>query len=248
MTSWPPPPVSTPRPSPSCRPSPDHPHPSKEHIRMSSIGILGAGRVGGGLASALATADHQITLGHRQPPQQTAADESGGAAAIRHADQRTTAATTEIVINATPGDTALERLSTLHTELAGKILIDVSNATRHSPDGLPSDLCYPGSSLAERLQRALPATRVVKTLNTMLFPVMTAPAELSTPPTGYLSGDDADAKATTAGLLADLGWKPEWIEDLGDITTARATEALVLLVPHVLRRHGLRPFAVSLAR
>ncbi|GDY40301.1 hypothetical protein SANT12839_011830 [Streptomyces antimycoticus] len=74
------------------------------------------------------------------------------------------------------------------------------------------------------------------------------PADLSTPPTAYLSGDDADAKALTTDLLADLGWKPEWIEDLGDITTARATEALVLLVPHVLRRHGLRPFAVSLAR
>ncbi|MFJ2200111.1 NADPH-dependent F420 reductase [Streptomyces violaceusniger] len=216
---------------------------------MTSIGILGTGRVGSGLARALATAGHQITLGHRQPSQETAADETGTTVpAIRHADQRTTTATAEVVINATPGDTALERLSALHTELAGKILIDVSNATRHTADGLPSDLCYPGGSLAEQLQRALPATRVVKTLNTMLFPVMTSPADLSTPPTAYLSGDDADAKAITADLLADLGWKPEWIEDLGDITTARATEALVLLVPHVLRRHGLRPFAVALAR
>ncbi|WP_317259538.1 MULTISPECIES: NADPH-dependent F420 reductase [Streptomyces] len=214
---------------------------------MTSIGILGTGRVGSGLARTLTTAGHQITLGHRHPPRETPADEAGAVPRTRHADQRTTAATTDIVINATPGDTALERLSALHTELAGKLLIDVSNATRHTPDGLPSDLCYPGDSLAERLQRALPATRVVKTLNTMLFPVMTAPAELSTPPSVYLSGDDADAKAITAGLLGDLGWKPEWIEDLGDITTARATEALVLLVPHVLRRHGFRPFAVSLA-
>ncbi|MFI5681536.1 hypothetical protein [Streptomyces cellulosae] len=39
-----------------------------------------------------------------------------------------------------------------------------------------------------------------------------------------------------------------WIEDLGDITTARATEAMILAVPHVLRRHGFTPFAVSLAR
>ncbi|MCG0285297.1 NADPH-dependent F420 reductase [Streptomyces sp. PSAA01] len=215
---------------------------------MTSIGILGTGRVGNGLARALAIAGHQITLGHRQPPQEATDETNTAIPAIHRADQRTTAATTDIVINATPGDTALERLSALHTELAGKILIDVSNATRHTSDGLPSDLCYPGGSLAERLQRALPATRVVKTLNTMLFPVMTAPAELSTPPTAYLSGDDADAKALTADLLADLGWKPEWMEDLGDISTARATEALVLLVPHVLRRHGLRPFAVSLAR
>ncbi|MEV1025877.1 NAD(P)-binding domain-containing protein [Streptomyces sp. NPDC050264] len=213
-----------------------------------SIGILGAGRVGSGLARALAAAGHEVTLGHRQPPGQAEVHESGAARAIRFADQRATAATSDIVVNATPGDSALARLSALATELSGKILVDVSNATHHSPDGLPADLCYPGGSLAEQLQQALPATRVVKTLNTMLFPVMTAPATLSTPPTAYLSGDDADAKTVTAGLLADLGWRPEWIEDLGDITTARATEALVLLVPHVLRAKGFQPFAVSLAR
>ncbi|MEU6001069.1 NAD(P)-binding domain-containing protein [Streptomyces sp. NPDC047197] len=216
---------------------------------MTSIGILGTGSVGSGLARALAAAGHEVTLGHRQPPEQAEVREPGGAAgAIRIADQRATAATTDVVINATPGDSALTRLSALDAELTGKILIDVSNATRHSPDGLPADLCYPGSSLAEQLQQALPATRVVKTLNTMLFPVMTAPAALSTPPTAYLSGNDAHAKTVAAALLGDLGWQPPWIEDLGDITTARATEALVLLVPHVLRRSGFQPFAVSLAR
>ena len=152
------------------------------------------------------------------------------------------------MINATPGDSALDRLSGLRGELAGKILIDVSNATRDAADGLPGDLCYPGSSLAEHLQAALPDTHVVKTLNTMLFMVMTAPDTLTTPPTAYLSGNDGPAKKTVAGLLGDLGWQPTWIEDLGDITTARATEAMILVVPHILRRNGFQPFAVSLAR
>ncbi|MGA5699180.1 NADPH-dependent F420 reductase [Peterkaempfera bronchialis] len=210
---------------------------------MTTIGILGAGRVGANLARKLASAGHDVTLGHRSTGAEAGVDPS-----IRFADQRSTARTADIVINATPGDTALERLTEFRSELAGKILVDVSNATHDAADGLPGELVYPGGSLAERLQHALPETRVVKTLNTMLFTVMTAPESLATPPTVYLSGDDDGAKKAVAGLLADLGWQPQWIEDLGDITTARASEALILLVPHVLRRRGFHPFAVSLAR
>ncbi|MCX4546969.1 NAD(P)-binding domain-containing protein [Streptomyces sp. NBC_01565] len=214
---------------------------------MTNIGILGAGRVGANLAGKLSAAGHHVTLGGRSP-EATAARTVGLAPRIAFADQRTTARTTDIVINATPGDSSLERLADLRTELTGKILIDVSNATRDAADGLPGDLCYPGSSLAEKLQAALPDTHVVKTLNTMLFMVMTAPKTLTTPPTAYLSGDDEHAKRTVTGLLGDLGWQPEQIEDLGGITTARATEAMILIVPHVLRRQGFTPFAVSLAR
>lgn len=215
---------------------------------MTSIGILGAGRVGGNLARELAASGHHVTLGCRHPEEKAAARAAGTGPRIRYADHLTTARISDVVINATPGDTALERLTGLRSQLAGKILVDVSNATRDTDDGLPGDLCYPGSSLAEQLQSALPGTHVVKTLNTMLFMVMTAPESLTTPPTAYLSGDDVDAKKTVTGLLGDLGWQPGWIEDLGGITTARATEAMILLVPHILRKRGFQPFAITVAR
>ncbi|MFJ8209016.1 NADPH-dependent F420 reductase [Streptomyces sp. NPDC096033] len=215
---------------------------------MTRIGILGAGRVGTNLASKLSEAGHHVILSSRSPTKRTTAATEGTGPRFSFTDQRTTARTADIVINATPGDSALDRLAGLRTELAGKILIDVSNATRDAADGLPGDLCYPGSSLAEQLQAALPDTHVVKTLNTMLFMVMTAPETLATPPTAFLSGNDEHAKKTVTALLRDLGWQPAWIEDLGDITTARATEAVILAVPHILRRHGFEPFAISLAR
>ncbi|MFF1306061.1 NADPH-dependent F420 reductase [Streptomyces sp. NPDC058307] len=214
---------------------------------MTSIGILGAGRVGTNLARTLSAAGHDVTLGRRKSGDERDTPPADGTA-VRYADHSTTARTADIVINATPGDTSLDRLTALRAELAGKILIDVSNATHDADDGLPGDLCHPGSSLAEQLQAALPDTHVVKTLNTMLFTVMTAPGELTIPPTAYLSGNDEQAKKTVTTLLGDLGWQTDWIEDLGDITTARATEAMILVVPHVLRRHGFTPFAVSLAR
>ncbi|MFJ4673404.1 NADPH-dependent F420 reductase [Kitasatospora purpeofusca] len=198
---------------------------------MTTIAVLGNGRVGGNLATALTRAGHQVTAVDRSPGEAAAAARTAG-----------------IVINATPGAGSLERLAALREELHGKILVDVSNATTDGPDGLPADLLHPGSSLAEQLQEALPGTRVVKTLNTMLFPVMTAPAALTQAPTAFLSGDDPQAKQTVRELLTDLGWRTEWITDLGGIRTARATEAAVLFVPHVIRSEGFTPFAISIAR
>ena len=156
--------------------------------------------------------------------------------------------TAQVVINATPGEDSLERLSALREALRGKVLVDVSNATHDGPEGLPGELVYPGSSLAERLQAALPETSVVKTLNTMLFSVMADPGSLEQPPTVFLSGEDPQAKQVVRALLGDLGWRPGWIWDLGGIQTARATEAVMLLVPQVIRSSGFAPFAVSIAR
>ncbi|MEU9716828.1 NAD(P)-binding domain-containing protein [Streptomyces sp. NPDC047976] len=198
---------------------------------MTTIAVLGNGRVGGNLAAALTRAGHEVTVADRTP--------GAAADAARRA---------RIVINATPGAGSLERLAALRDELRGTLLVDVSNATTDGPDGLPADLLYPGSSLAEQLQEALPETHVVKTLNTMLFPVMTAPASLAQTPTAFLSGEDARAKQTVRELLADLGWQDEWITDLGGIRTARATEAAILFVPHVIRSSGFAPFAISIAR
>lgn len=198
---------------------------------MSKIAVLGNGRVGGNLAAALSKAGYEVTTADRTP--------GAAASAIRAAD---------IVINATPGAGSLERLAALRGELDGKLLVDVSNATLDGPDGLPADLLYPGSSLAEQLQEALPGTRVVKTLNTMLYPVMTAPTMLAAAPTVFLSGDDAVAKQSVRELLTSLGWQDSWITDLGGIQTARATEAAILFVPHVIRSTGFKPFAISVTQ
>lgn len=211
---------------------------------MSNITILGSGRVASGLAVKLSAAGHGVTIGSRSAKAEVpdwvspAIYVAEPCAAVREAD---------IVINATPGESSLQRLGALSSELAGKILVDVSNAVERGADGLPGRLSYPNSSLAEKLQEALPDTRVVKTLNTMLFSVMTNPASLMSPPTAFVSGNDADAKATVTALLGDLGWAPEQVLDLGDVRTARGPEAMVLFVPDLITARGFAPFAVTIA-
>jgi predicted dinucleotide-binding enzyme len=206
------------------------------------ISILGAGRVGSNLATALANKGHEVIVGHRTP---AAAAARWQGPAVQHASLAEAAAESPLVIHATPGDTALQTLTALREPLKGKVLLDVSNATKRLPNGMPGGLCYPDSSLAEQLQTALPDTRVVKSLNTMLFSVMTAPHSLHTPPTAFVSGNDPEAKADVQVLLGELGWRKEWVLDLGRVESARATEALILMVPYLIAAKGLRPFAMS---
>ena len=84
-------------------------------------------------------------------------------------------------------------------------------------------------SLGEQIQRAFPAARVVKTLNTMNAMLMTDPQQVAGGDhTVFMSGNDARAKRQVADILTNwLGWKQ--VVDLGDITTARGTEMILPL-------------------
>ena len=212
---------------------------------MTTIAILGSGRVATSLATGLAKAGHQPVIGVRKPAEAQAAWQGPQARFVTHAEAIAAAA---VVFNATPEDTSLERLGAMADALAGKLLVDVANATGRDSDGRPSGLLYPTDSLAERLQAALPATHVVKALNTMLAPVMSNPGLLAAAPTVFLSGNDAGAKAAVRSLLADMGWEDGRVLDLGGVETARGPEAVMLMVPDIMRASGFKPFAVSIAR
>lgn len=209
-----------------------------------NISILGAGRVGATLARALAEKGHDVTIGHRDP-QAGAARWQGPA--VRHATLAQACEASQFVVNATPGDTSLQTFTALREALRGKTLLDVANASERLPNGMPGGLLYPGSSLAEILQAALPDARVVKSLNTMFFSVMVAPQSLAWPPKAFVSGNDSEAKAQVEALLAELGWAENAVLDLGSIESARATEAMMSMVPYVIRAAGFKPFALTVA-
>jgi hypothetical protein len=129
-----------------------------------------------------------------------------------------------VVVNATPGSVSLELVEGIGaTALAGKILVDVANANTPS-----FELVYPNSSLAEKLQAALPQTHVVKTMNTAAMAVMTDPATLPASSV-FVSGDDPGAMTTVTGLLKDFGWPDGSIVDLGGIQSARGPEHYFLM-------------------
>ena len=200
------------------------------------IGILGTGAVATTLGSGLAAAGHTITLGSRDPG---AAGESPFPVAAR----LDTVRAADVVVNATPGAASVEVVEGIGAaEFAGKVVLDLANATTPG-----FDLVYPNSSVGEALQRALPEAKVVKTLNTIGAPLMVTPAAIG-PSTVFVSGDDADAKATVAGLLRDLGRNDDSILDLGPIASARGPEHYFLLFVGLWQATGTPALNVRLVQ
>jgi predicted dinucleotide-binding enzyme len=140
-----------------------------------------------------------------------------------------TAAHGEMIFNATLGTASLDVLKMAgEANLDGKIIIDISNPLDFS-NGFPPSLTVSGTdSLAEQIQRAFPSAKVVKTLNTVTAQIMVYPREVAQGEHHvFVSADDADAKAQVIELLKSFGWLH--ILDLGDLSTARGTEAYLLL-------------------
>jgi 8-hydroxy-5-deazaflavin:NADPH oxidoreductase len=196
------------------------------------IGILGTGNVAQTLTRRWLAAGHKITYGSRDPMGKgdLGAPVAPLAVAVENSD---------VVVNATPGSASLEIVEQAGAPaFAGKVLVDVANQLSS-----PLELVYPNSSIAEKLQAALPQAKVVKTMNTAAMTVITEPGSLP-PSTVFVSGDDADAKATVTSLLRDFGWPGESIVDLGGIATARGPEHFVLLFWALARSLGTPKFNI----
>jgi len=134
-----------------------------------------------------------------------------------------------MVFNATDGAASLEALKMAGAEnLSGKILVDVSNPLDFSNGFPPSLTVFGNDSLAEQIQRAFPLTKVVKTLNTVTARAMVYPLEVANGDHHvFISANDGEAKSQVMELLRSFGWAN--IFDLGDLSTARGTEAFLLL-------------------
>lgn len=213
------------------------------------IGILGTGTVGQTIGTKLIELGHQVKLGSR-----SAANEKGvewaskmepNASCGSFADA---AEFGEIVFNCTNGMASLKALHAAgKLNLAGKILVDVSNPLDFSKGFPPSLSVSNTDSLAEQIQRAFPETKVVKTLNTVTCQLMVNPSLVPGEHDLFLSGDNADAKATVRMILEEwFGWKI--VIDLGDITTARAAEQILPLWATLYSAWKTPQFNIHIAR
>ena len=212
------------------------------------IAVLGTGTVGRALAARLAELGHSVTVGTRDPDATRTRGDAEGLDELALATFADAAKGADLVINATSGTATLDVLELAGADnLAGKVLVDVSNPLDFSHGFPPTLTVKDTDSLAEQVQRAFPDARVVKTLNTMNADLMVHPGEVAGGDhTVFVSGNDPDAKATVAELLRSFGHTD--VFDLGDITTARGAEMVLPLWLRLMGALGTTRFQFKVVR
>jgi 8-hydroxy-5-deazaflavin:NADPH oxidoreductase len=181
------------------------------------IAIIGAGNVGTALARSLAQAGHRVTISAKTQAHAVEAAQATGAQSA-NSNQEAIAAG-DVVILAVPGTAFDTIVGEVGGELAGKVVIDVSNRPTPDPSGA-------GTSAAEELQARIPDASVVKAFNTAFATRQADPIVNGVHADGFVAGADGDAKQTVLDLVESVGFRPV---DAGSLAAARTLEGMAWL-------------------
>ena len=181
------------------------------------IAIIGAGNVGRALATSLTRAGHDVTVSAAHPENaRQAAAQSGATAATTNLEAVSAA---DLVVLAVPASAFDTLASEFGSQVAGKVLVDVSNRPTPNADG-------PATSIAEELQTKIPGAKVIKAFNTAFASRQAQPQVGGIAPDGFVAGDDATAKQTVLDVVESLGFRPV---DAGSLAAARTLEGMAWL-------------------
>jgi hypothetical protein len=182
---------------------------------MMQIAIIGAGRIGGNAARQAARAGHGLTLAFARDEDRLRALADDLGARVRSPAEAASGA--DVVVVSVPWSALPDALAQVG-DLSGKIVVDTTNQFGGGPK--PAE----GQTAASFNAARMPGARYVKTFNTLTsgFQEATAGRTGDERVVQWVCGDDAEAKATVAGLLEEMGYAPV---DLGGTAGCAVMEA-----------------------
>jgi len=182
------------------------------------LAFIGGGQIAEAIAELAKAAGHDSTFGVRNPQAAapTAFPRMGFQAAIDGAD---------LVVLAIPWLVVGEVLPPLAGALAGKIVVDTTNAVNADWSPFPIG---EGCSGAEQIQALLPRSSVVKAFNTIFADVI-RPDRLDREGhrlSVFVASDEAEAARAAMAFVSEIGLAPV---NAGPLKSARYLEAIAHL-------------------
>jgi NADPH-dependent F420 reductase len=182
------------------------------------VAVIGTGNMGTGLATILAQAKHEVTIGSRDTAKAAALASQIGHGVVG-GDIEAAVKMADIVILATPFSFAEETLKAAG-DLSKKIIIDISNPITPDYQGL---LVGHTTSAAEEIQKLAPQAKVVKAFNTIFAQLLSSEAREGKTLQVLVAADDAGAKAEVTVLVQSLGFDAV---DAGPLSNSRFIEPI----------------------
>jgi 8-hydroxy-5-deazaflavin:NADPH oxidoreductase len=187
---------------------------------MTSISIIGSGKMGSAIAEVSARAGASIQIIRRRAGAGSSAERSDAEYGVVGDEL-----TGDLVVLAVPYEAYPNILEHYRDRLSGKVIIDISNPidfTTYDELLVPAD-----SSAAVELAKRLPVgVTVVKAFNVNLGDTLSTGTNGTTRTTVLFAGDDPEAKIALTALIEAAGLRAV---DAGPLSRARELEALGFL-------------------
>jgi 8-hydroxy-5-deazaflavin:NADPH oxidoreductase len=202
---------------------------------MTTIGILGTGRMGVRLAQMFARAGQRVILGSRDIDRAKRIAARIGLNTLAPGSYEDAASVDVILPAMFLRDGMLEILEPLRHSLDDKVYIDISNPFNDTY----TDFILPwDTSGAEQIQHRFPKARVVGAFKNVWWEVFDAPTFDEQVSDVFVVSDDAEAKATVFKLTENTPFR---YVDAGRLSNARTIERMTLLSGELGQRYGYFP-------
>ncbi len=170
------------------------------------IGIIGSGNIGSTIGTLLVKAGHPVLFSSRRPEELKGLVESLGPLA-RAGTPADAAAFGDVVLLAVPYAAMPQLGRDLASTLAGKVVIDATNASA-ARDGEAAQTAQ-REGIGEASAGYFPGAHLVRGFNTINYKKLAEAAHQSSPVIAIpLAGDDQAALTTASGLVRDAGFEP----------------------------------------
>ena len=170
------------------------------------IGIIGAGRIGGTLATLWAKAGHEVLVSSRHPEQLQELARSIGPKA-RVGKPRDAALFGDVVLVSVPYGALPQIGRDLAKELAGKIVLDTGNPYPERDGEMALEARRKGTGVASA--EFLPGVRLVRAFNAINYKSLKSEAHRAGKPIAIpIAADDAEALRVASRLVRVAGFEP----------------------------------------